>query len=128
MKTYGEYPDKTFAFQDDPESNVTVRMASFGAERIRSRMYSGGTLTWSDEGRSMSQTQESSMADIHALEIYLTFVDSNLMGPGEKPLFKASMTEIQFMTALDKLPSSMVAEWVEFVQEMNPDWGPKRDE
>ena len=127
QKIYGDYPEEEFKFSDDPESCVTIKQASFGAERRRSAAFTTGKVSWVEGTSEMTQWQETSAADARALEIWLTFVESNLLGTDDKPLFALGKGEAEFMEALDKLPHAVVMEWYGFVLEMNPDWGPKRD-
>ena len=65
-------------------------------------------------------------------EIYLVLVDCNILGPGDKPLFRfksrpngeryLDMGESDFYAAAGVLPDEVIAEIHEKVLEVNPHW------
>lgn len=129
QKRYGSYPEQRFTFEGDPETFVVIRQATFGDEMVRSELLSSGKISWTEGRQEITQETAVSGAKLRATEIYLTFVESNLLNEqGEQIFPEKRLAQPLFERALGMLPAALVEEWHRYVLEVNPDWAPKRGE
>lgn len=143
MKIASKAVTETFKLKSDSDSEapatVTIKQASWGADKIRSELFAKRTQVFKDVDFGEYKVESSwNPYEVQAREIWLTmcgatgFVDDTT---GEE-LFRFrstkdgtsawDMSEHQFQQALSRLGTEVVEEIHKFVLKVNPQWDSTR--
>jgi len=129
-----EDADKKYGNTGEP-TTITIKQARQHEHLMRQRLYAKLERKWSseDDPDEVRLIQEVSQSDVWREEAFLTLVDSNILDPEGKLLFKSkkskdgdhpylAMDKQAFYTAWGLLFPDIALEIMEKIHEVNPLW------
>lgn len=118
-----DYSDKELGVEDGA-TTVTIRQARQGDFELRASLNTDFERRF--DGNQISVHQKISPDETRRMEVYLTLVDSNIVGPDGRPLFQFEngrvASEAAFDAAWNQLEPFMAEEIHLKVLDMNPLW------
>lgn len=121
--------DRRFGSEGE-STRITIRQATQAAHERRAALFANVIRELGkDSGEDVVRLiQRFSFEELKRIEVFLTLVGCNILGPDDKPLFRfnsnGKMSEADFNEAWGKLPPFVCDEMHDCVLEVNVDWRP----